>query len=539
MLREEIRLFFVSVLLLSVCASGAAAQDAGRLEALTAQIAAASSAESAYQAFEELTDMYFKERRYNEYLDFLNSLAQKKKEFEPAIDYYIALSRYYQLAYLEETQAWDEYFGKGNDYRGQIKDHLDKAILPASQSAPDVYGLYARLLFWKFQKNQEGGAGAADLNELMDYISLYAAKPGANLAAIKEAATELRSGDEKAKARRVYKIYTDKLLASGTAVDKLKDIALGFYREADLELAESIYDAYLDSLAKTAPREKLIPELVGIAQLFAYGKEKPFDAQYAEKIFAKIDEITGKQGFDQGLMYLRAFNLEKAKLYALSRRVYEDFYTTFADSPRSDEAVFKSGYLTAYGLGKPKEAKVYFERLAAGKSANPHTVASLYQLGLISQWENNQALAKKYYDQILEILKDTPSLDTAALAKTRLKEIEETRPIEHGLKVFLDAAFTNNPAPAETAPAALSSESYNLKKNESVFVSSACAPQDSGCVSLDLEYFWSGHLGKTTPQKNEPAFDTGYDSSGPKEVNLLVVSPAGIVAYDFSIIEVE
>ena len=96
------------------------AQDNNKLVDLTKTIIEAKNNQQLYPVFEELKELYLKENKYTEFVEFLESLATKKKDLEPVINYYIAFSRYYQLKHLEETQNWDEYFSQGNTYRDQI-----------------------------------------------------------------------------------------------------------------------------------------------------------------------------------------------------------------------------------------------------------------------------------------------------------------------------------------------------------------------------------------------------------------------------------
>ena len=52
---------------------------------------------------------YFKENKYSEFVDFLDSYKITDKLNKSCINYYKALARYTQLNYLEEKQSWDEY----------------------------------------------------------------------------------------------------------------------------------------------------------------------------------------------------------------------------------------------------------------------------------------------------------------------------------------------------------------------------------------------------------------------------------------------
>src|SRR3989338_11377956 len=70
---------------------------------------------------DELSELYFIERRYGQLIDFLRKLEKKKiPPCDLAVGYYIGLCRYHQLKYLEETKNWKEYFDLVNAYRQEV-----------------------------------------------------------------------------------------------------------------------------------------------------------------------------------------------------------------------------------------------------------------------------------------------------------------------------------------------------------------------------------------------------------------------------------
>jgi len=547
----------------------AQAMDEARVSALTQKIIAADEPEAAYPDLEELTEIYFSSRQYNEYVDFLKNLAQKKKEFEPATDYYTALTRYYQLKHLEDSQSWDEYFDKGNDYRGSIKDSLERAIGSSAKDA-GVYGLGSRLLLWKFYKGRHDADGSAALDELMSYIRRYADTKTANPEAIKEAGYELLSYDEKIRAKLVYEMYADRLASSGISQDELAKTAFGLYKEGNLGLCESIYNLYVERLLKSLPKEESAPLLLDIGKLFLYGKGKPYDAFYAENILSRAQELGGKYIFDENLTYARALSLEKTKQYGQALLVYGDLVARFPESAHADEAVFKSAFISVYALGELKEGKSLFGKLAADKHNGAYALEGIYQLGLLSQWENDLESAKKYYSQALAVGaglsrpankefgrdpalgqdrlagKPAPAMtraeqsDIAGMAQEGLYEITNSRPMDHNLKMFMDNAIKSGGNPRlDSASLGLSADPYILDKDENVFINSSAAPLESGCVQVNMEYLWSGQFGKTKPSPENSSFDTSYQTAGPKIISLVAVTPMGTAGCDFILIDVE
>lgn len=535
------------------------AQDNNKLVILSKQIIESKNNEGLYAFFEELKDSYFQENKYSELVKFLESLSQQKNTLEPFVNYYTALARYYQLKHLEKTQDWDEYFSQGKNYRDQITTSIQKTL--DSTNAKDALNIYSRLLLWQFHKDQEDAFVESGLTDLMNAISGYA-KDTQDMKPIKEAADKLLSYGERGKSKELYQIYVHKLIGSVKEDKELESIALGFYKEASLELSETVYDVYIERITKTYPKEKLIPILINIARNFSYsalgGKDEgPKDASYAEKIFKKIEETGTKDAFAEELTYLRAFNAEKMKDYPKAGDLYLDLLQRYPQTNYTDEAGFKVGIISTYILRDIKTGRDYFEKLAQEETLSPQVISSLYQLGLLSQWENDLVTAKDYYNKLVEKagpVRNTESLggenkisngagndfiETVTLAKQRLKEITKSKPIEYNLKTFLDVSLkVENPA-FETARVDLNSSRYRrIKKDESTNIS--CTPYnvESGCMQVEIQYLWSGDLGTAKPPLEKSEFNTTYAQPGTKVINLAIVSPSGILDRSIEIVDV-
>ena len=510
------------------------AQDSNKLVTLTKQIIEAKTKEDLYLILVDLSNLYFSENKYSEFVEFLNSLAKQKKELEPAINYYIALSRYSQLKYLEEKQNWDEYFSNGNAYRQEITEAAGKTI--SSTSSADTLNIYARLILWQFHRDQQDVFWEQALSDLMNSISEYV-KTAQDPKTIKYAADKLLAYGEKGKAKELYKIYVDKIITSAINDDRLKETASTFYKEGNPELAEALYDVYIDRIVKSAPKEKLIPTLIGIAKDFSYKDEGLKDALYAEKIFKKIEETGTKDIFDEPLLYLRAFNLEKVKEYPGAKDLYCDLVIRYPNSTYADEANFKVGIIYTYILRDIKAGKGYFEKLAQKESPSPQVICAFYQLGLLSQWEQDNTKAKEYFNKLLERAKDGFS-ETVNLAKERLKEIEEAKPIEYNLKTFLDVSLKEEDANFDMTKIDLKSSIYRAKKEQAIDISSTPYIAQTGCLQVELQYLWSGHTGTAKPSPEQSAFNTTYIHPGTKEINLIVISASGVVDRNIDLVDV-
>ena len=526
-----------------------AAQEDNKLVTLSKQIIEAKTNESLYPLFKELKDLYFsrtmikseggiplsagKENKFSDFVVFLESLKTKKDALSPFINYYIALSRYQQLKYLEETQNWDEYFAKGNDYRDQITGNAAQTIASAAVSEP--LRLYAKLILWQFHRDQQDTFHESALTDLMNSALEYA-KGATDMLPIKDIAQQLQAYDEKAKSRQLYKIYIDKLIASNIKDEELSGVALGFYKQGNLELSEAIYDVYMGRIS-AYPKGKSIPILIEIAKSFAYKDEGLKDAFYAEKVFKKIEDLDKEEAFNEELIYLRAFNLEKVKEYDQAKNIYINLVQRFPNSVYAVEADFKTAIIFTYVLRDIKNGRSYFEKISQKEVLSPQAIASLYQLGLLSQWEENLTSAKEYYNKLIERAKEG-FIETVTQAKERIREIKENKPIDYNLNLFLDLSLKEENTIYDMTKLDLKASLYTPKKGQDLAITAYPSMPESGCIQVEVRYLWSADLGKIAPPPEQASFNTSFTDPGTKVINLVVVSPSGVLDRDITLIDV-
>lgn len=502
--------------------------------------------------FEELKIKYFKADQYSEFIGFLDNFRSKDKQTQPCINYYKAIARYSQLKYLEEKQLWDDYFANGNDHRDQIVESAKKVI--AETSADDWLRSKIRLLLWQFHRGQQDAFSEQALTDLMTDVNAYA-KEANDPMLIKDIADSLLASEEKAKARELYKLYVNKLLSSEMANIQIKAAAAGFYKEANLELAQTVYDIYIERISKALSLEKreksAIPELFEIASMFVYKSSGLHDMAYAEKIYAKIEGLGQKNAFNQGTIYLRAFNLEKMKDYKKAGEFYLQLIQLYPDTKYFDEAAYKIAMINAYVSADIKEARNYFKKLIVKPVISPQRTSSFYQLGLLAQWEGDKVQAKDYYSALIEnsgdnqpvtvapgLIGEAGTRSCAVAARERLKEIEESKPLSYNLKTFLDLSFKDGSASLEMDRSELKSSGYILEKGQKIVVSSLVNLPESGCNQIELQYLWSGNLGGANPGVTNAGFQGSYPDAGTKEINLIIVLPGGIMDRSFVMVDV-
>ena len=477
---------------------------------------------------------YFQENKYSEFIDFLNNYKITDQSNKPCINYYQALTRYAQLSYLEEKQSWDEYFANGNDYRQQIVDGVNKVI--AQTNASDGLRSKSRLLIWQFHHGQQDAFHEQALIDLMTDVKAYA-QASQDTALVKYIADALLSSGQKSSARELYKLYVDKLVEGKMTDAELKNIAAGFYKEQNLELAQTVYDIYIERVSNSLPPDKFIAQLFEIASLFVYKQTGLYDMAYAEKIYALVEARGPKDAFNQETIYLRAFNLEKMNAYQDAQKFYLQLTQAYPDTKYFQEATYKIAMINAYVLANISEAMKYLQILAAKTVVSPHVISSLYQLGLLSQWQGDLAKASSYYDTLLKNAQDQYAA-TVAQARERIKEIQENKPLSYNLKTFLDLSLKNDSTLMEMNKSELRSVNYILAKNQNNIVSSLVNMPQSGCNQVELQYLWSGDLGGANPGVEMSNFEGAYADPGTKVINIVLISPAGIIDRTFIMVDV-
>ena len=490
--------------------------------------------EAANACLNKTKEEYFKENKYSQLVDLLKSLCPEG-EAVPLLSYNIALSRFEQLKYLEESKSWDEYFAKGNDYRDEIVKESAKATVSLPKYSPEF--LSTQLLLYKFHKGQQDAFAEGALSDLMASADEYS-ESGNDLALLKEVADTLLSYDEKSKSKEVYKLYARALIKSDIKDEGLRELASQFYQEGNLELSQNIYNAYMGRINNSASKEDILRELKFIAEAFSYKDSGFYDLNYAENIFQKIEDLGGIDAFNEDLIYMRGFNLEKNKSFEKAKNIYSLLLKKYPKSRYAEELIFKSGIISTYVLRDSKEGLEYFKSLADKKETTPYSLGSLYQLGLIKQWEGDLSAAKNYYSKLIDKSKADKEADVVLASQKRLKEIENKGPIEHNLKSFMDAALKKEFSGLDMSKIDLKSDIYNPKPKDDISMNAHVYLAASGCFNIEVQYLWSGDLGGMSPGVKDSGFKASYNNRGVKIIGLVLISPTGITDYAFDLIDV-
>jgi hypothetical protein len=515
--------------------SCAGAQQMGSLADFARQISETQDRELRYDLFEQAANAFFKEQRYDEFLEFIKPLAVNQKELAPVVNYYLALTRYFQLKHLESAQDWEAYFAKGSVYRDEIAVAAQMAVDATLDDDP--INLYALLVLWRFHSDQQDAFADPTLAKLMANCTAFA-KKSSEVDPLKAIADQLMDSGEKGKARHLFKLYAQKVTSSQATPEQIHGLAAAFYSEGNLELAQAMYSAYAEKVSASQQKEDIAHALREIALKFSYSDKAPSDPSFAEEYFKRYEAVAGKEAFDETALFARANNLERLKEYPSARVFYQECVARFPSSRRVDQARYKSALISAYVLSDVLAAKQELRTLAGSLTSSPMQVLAWYHLGLLSQWGEDFDTAREHYSKALELARSRYYEDAVIMAQDRLREIDMKNPMEYNLKMFLDASL--RPAKKyDGSKISLKSSPYRQSVSGDVHIVAQVYVGESGCIPVDLQYLWSGNLGKQKPSNDQSALTTQYSTIGVKEVFLVGVSPSGVVdkAMDFILIE--
>lgn len=484
----------------------------------------------------DLSNFYFSQKKYNEFADFLKKF--KRTVLTPCeipVGYYIALCRSKQLKDLEDNQNWQEYFDSGVNYRQEIFSQTEELVSECSLSSFTIKGM---LINWLTHKAQNDDEAQDVLNSLMVKITSYADLKYSETNVFKELADTLLKEGEPLKAKSIYNIYANKLLISENNAEKLKSYAKNALSEGNIDLSEIIYNRFIEMISTSYKEEKLSEELAQIAKDFlAYGWAKGNDPIFAESIFNKLKELCGFSYFNEDLQYLRAYNLQAMKDYKRCKEEYEILIKEFPNSIYLDEAEFKLGIICTYILARSQEGKEFFENVSERNSSLEYALISLYHMSLLNQYAKDLDAANSGYAKIIELTAGSIEdfKDLILKVNERQKEIKESKPIEYNLMMFLDSALANGIFKETSLELTVNPQKVSYTDQAKFSVGAGVF--ETGCLSPQLTYLWSGDLGSVKQVPQEAEFPTDYKTKGTKVVNLAIMDLAGNVTTALAMVD--
>jgi hypothetical protein len=103
----------------------------------------------------------------------------------------------------------------------------------------------------------------------------------------------------------------------------------------------------------------------------------------------------------------------------------------------------------------------------------------------------------------------------------------------------LDLALKEENSAFNMSKVDLKSQPSTSRINTEIFLGSSTSLPQSGCMQVEVNYLWSGDLGLKKPQNNEASFSTSFSEPGTKVINLVVVSPSGVIDRSLELIDIE
>jgi hypothetical protein len=111
--------------------------------------------------------------------------------------------------------------------------------------------------------------------------------------------------------------------------------------------------------------------------------------------------------------------------------------------------------------------------------------------------------------------------------------------MEYNLRTFLDLALKEENAQFTMSRAQIQPAAYRAKVDSPVAVTASAVAPESGCMQVQMDYFWTGDVGTEAGASQQPEQTLTFSSPGTKIIGLVVATPAAVVDRTFDFIDVE
>lgn len=495
-------------------------------------------------SLKKLSFFYFDRHDYDGFAAYAQSLLKKGYDKSPLVYTYMARARMEQIDYWKKIKNWEGVYDKAAVLKEEIARDLETAEKLA-KGDPEL------LLGVKYLRWREAASWNADASILFDELvaSSRRVQDESGLGTIRDIADALSSLEDKNLSRRLYEVYSEKLTQAVSKED-LKNAADDFLLKGNVYLAKALFEAYLVRLSDT--KEAWAKEVVLAADKFAHrGAGAPLDPVYAETLYKKAFDAAGDAAFGSSSQYRRAFNLERMKDFDACIEQYSRLLSAYPDYADRAKVCFRLGVLEAYARRNIPAATAYFKKIIENFSSFPagrEAVASLYQLGLLSQWLKKTDEARMYYEELLSRVVaeglDPEKEHLVFLAKDRLQEMDEKREMFYALKLFLEGTFVLAGVDAlgesvHTLHIDLTGRPAKVAAGEAVRFSVTTSNPQTGCMMPTYAYEWSGEIGSLSNIPNAPEVTARYETPGIKVAQVAVVGPSGLEGAGFEMVQVK
>jgi len=389
-----------------------------------------------------------------------------------------------ELKAWQDNKDWQSFFSNKDSHKETIIGLLKDVDSPSSLRLKAKYLVFELKSFLSEKDNK------AVLNDFLEEVKNIKEADGDLLLLLRYAISDLTSKSNMQARRKLSSLYI-KLLKSSSSKDLLRREAEAFRLSKDIDNFAAVSSAYLDLIDNNAELKNQI--LLFIEKACCDGFKDACAPYFTEELFTRLDEEFGEKP-DEGLEYLRAYNLEKASEFDKAVNRYGDFISRFPESDLLDEVLFRLGFIYMYKMNNFAKAKDYFLRLKdKGFNAERHLI-------------------------ILD------------------RQLDKDK-ISYNEKVFLDALMGRAELP-RNAVLQIESQPSKVFIGDKLAIRSLSFSPDTGCLVPGGLFLWSGDLGDVRITTNMPDFSTSFREGGLKIINLAEKIPEGVLGFDSALIDV-
>ncbi|MFH1460678.1 MAG: PKD domain-containing protein [Candidatus Omnitrophota bacterium] len=460
------------------------------------------------------SEQYLAEKNFTKFLDYLSIARVDKTDPEELffIDYYLVVTKSAYLDFLDQNENWDGYYEQLYDFDAEIIESAKKYVNQHNLNGEIVDMQY---LAWNAYLREDDRDGAQEAFDKLINIIITLAEQDKNIVKFLDVAQKISDKGSTRQLNKLFSSYRDYLFENNSdtaSIERLVKIADQYLEKDKAETAKIIYHQYLKLiLAKYSPAESQLA-LINICEKFRHhGFYKGRDADFAEEIYALLEEKQGSDVFGEVDSFARAYNLNIMASYERANEEYRRFIKTFKKSKLLPEVYTRLAIINLYMLEQIDAAGLFFDKVINEFKSSDYAEFCTYERAMLWHWQKEFDQAKKLYSDLVK--KETEYTDLAA---ERLKEIEA------GIN-NVDRRYAFNPQVnnAEISQIEMTLDSFPDRVFTGTNSQYKATAQDfaSGTVQPLFNYEWSGDLGQNKKPDNSTEFFTQFSHSSPNIVS--------------------
>jgi hypothetical protein len=461
-----------------------------------------------YADVQDQFNLFISQEDFSGCIAYLNNVkinAEKDKLFE--VEYRLALAKSLYLDYLESKQDWEGYYDKVDQYN---QDIIDIAYKYAGRDiTPELIDLQ-RLAQKAYLRDDDEDAAQEVFDNFVSNIITYTQKTG-DIAKFKEIAKLIAQEGHKRYVDQLfiaYKKYLSDTNAPLSDAMRLLEIADEYLNDGQVEMAIVIYSHYVDfAIANYSQSEAKSAMLVICDKFREYGFAPALNADFAEKIYVKLEKNYGRDVFDEQQIFERALNLEALGDFEAAQQEYGYFIERFTQSPYLPEAYCRLGIINIFYLKQKKQGENYLSRIVEIFPESDYKDFAAYYTGLLKQLQGDDNNALVFYNKV----SDKARL-FFELAQARKDEINDGKPLAEELAYPLDLIFNQDGSSVIMTLEGFPSITFI---DQNVTWKGTAQDFSVGTVQPFFKYQWFWDTGSNQNPGSTTQFETSYDAALP------------------------